>query len=127
MAYLLPGGAVFQDPLDGSSYLLPGGSVWKSPQPQTLQPPLVVNAQTFYAATITVGAVTIQPPLLVNGQIFYGPVVSVGAVPTIAVYAAADGGAIRGARPAQESARTRAAQRSVAARSAQKSNALRVN
>ena len=126
MAYLLPGGAVFQDPLDGSSYLLPGGSVWKSPQPQTLQPPLVVNAQTFYAATITVGAITIQPPLLVNGQVFYGPAVSVGAAPAVTVYAAADGGAIRGARPAQASAAVRAGYVS-GARPSQTSIAARVN
>ena len=30
MAYLLPGGAVFQEPIEVSSWLLPGGSVFRS-------------------------------------------------------------------------------------------------
>jgi adhesin HecA-like repeat protein len=49
-------------------------------QPDTISPPLVVNNQTFYAATITTGAVVLQPSLLTNAQTFYDPTVTRGAV-----------------------------------------------
>lgn len=42
---------------------------------QTLTPSLLTNAQTFYAPTVTPGAVTVSPGLLSNTQTFYAPTV----------------------------------------------------
>lgn len=40
---------------------------------QTLNPSLYTNNQTFYAPTVTPGAVTVSPSLYTNQQTFYAP------------------------------------------------------
>lgn len=43
---------------------------------QTLNPSLYTNNQTFYAPTVTPGAVTVSPSLYTNQQSFYAPSVN---------------------------------------------------
>lgn len=43
---------------------------------QTLNPSLYTNNQTFYAPTVTPGAVTVSPSLYTNQQSFYTPLVN---------------------------------------------------
>lgn len=49
---------------------------------QTLSPPLLANAQTFYAHSISQagGTQTLSPSLFTNSQAFYSPTVGLGAV-----------------------------------------------
>lgn len=55
-------------------YLPSGGGT------QELLPDLFTNTQTFYAPTVSAGAVTLTPSLFTNGQTFYSPTVTPGAV-----------------------------------------------
>lgn len=47
---------------------------------QTLTPSLLTNSPTFYAPTVTRGAVTLSPSLLTNSPTFYGPTINPGSV-----------------------------------------------
>ncbi len=47
---------------------------------QTLTPSLFTNSNSFYAATVTAGAVTLHPGLFTDADSFFGPTVSRGAV-----------------------------------------------
>jgi hypothetical protein len=42
----------------------------------SISPAALTNVQTFYGATVAVGAANIAPDLLVNEQIFYAPIIS---------------------------------------------------
>lgn len=46
------------------------------PAAQTLSPSLLTNSQTFYAATVTTGAVALAPSLYSNAQTFYAHTLS---------------------------------------------------
>jgi hypothetical protein len=112
VAFLLPGGAVFQDSENGATFLLPGGSVFTG-IPAQIRPPLVTNTQTFYAATLAASS-TITVPLLTNGQVFYSFVVNAGEAPPVVVYAGSGNSVqrARGGRLPQLAGRLRAAQKS---------------
>jgi hypothetical protein len=113
VAFLLPGGAVFQDAENGATFLLPGGSVFTG-IPAQIRPPLLTNTQTFYAATIS-ATYTITVPLLTNEQVFYAFTLDAGEAPPPAVVYAGSGNSIqrvRGGRLPQLAGRLRAAQKS---------------
>lgn len=63
-------GALSEFALSGVVFQAPG------PSTQTLTPSLFTNTQTFYAATVTRGAVNVSPTLFTNDQTFYGPTVA---------------------------------------------------
>jgi hypothetical protein len=63
-------GALSEFALSGVVFQAPG------PSTQTLSPALYTNTQTFYAATVTRGAVNLAPALVTNSQTFYSPAVA---------------------------------------------------
>jgi hypothetical protein len=60
-------GALSEFALSGVVFQPPG------PSTQTLSPALFTNTQTFYAATVTRGAVNLTATLFTNSQTFYSP------------------------------------------------------
>lgn len=63
-------GALSEFALSGVVFQAPG------PSTQTLSPALYTNTQTFYAATVTRGAVNLAATLFTNSQTFYSPAVA---------------------------------------------------